>query len=84
MIIDAHIHIGKWSDLFFNYESTVEQAIDVMKAAGVDAALAMPADATSNSELFAETYENLTDNVISGMKIWDDGTDFVCPFCEEA
>ena len=58
MIIDAHIHIGKWSDLFFNYESTVEQAIDVMKAAGVDAALAMPTDATSNSELFAKVFEN--------------------------
>ena len=34
MIIDAHIHIGKWSDIFFNYESTVAQAIDVMKRFG--------------------------------------------------
>ena len=35
MIIDAHIHIGKWSKVFFNYESTVKEAIDVMKSSGV-------------------------------------------------
>ena len=57
-IIDAHIHIGKWSDVFFNYESTVEQAIEVMKNSGVDAAVCMPADATSNEELFSQTYNN--------------------------
>ncbi len=57
-IIDAHIHIGKWSNIFFNYESTVEQAIAVMKKSGVEAAVCMPADATSNDELFAETYNN--------------------------
>lgn len=58
MIIDAHIHIGKWSNIFFNYESTVKQAIDVMKKSGVSAAVCMPADATSNKELFAQTYNN--------------------------
>ncbi|HMS33216.1 MAG TPA: amidohydrolase family protein [Ignavibacteria bacterium] len=58
MIIDAHIHIGKWSDIFFNYESTVAQAIDVMKGSGVSAAVCMPADATDNEELFSETYNN--------------------------
>ena len=58
MIIDAHIHIGKWSDIFFNYESTVAQAIDVMKRSGVSAAVCMPADATSNDELFSQTYDN--------------------------
>ncbi len=57
-IIDAHIHIGKWSSIFFNYESTVRQAIDVMKSSGVEAAVCMPADATSNDELFARTYNN--------------------------
>ncbi len=58
MIIDAHIHIGKWSSVFFNYESTVTEAIDVMKKSGVGAAVCMPADATSNDELFAQTHNN--------------------------
>lgn len=57
-IIDAHIHIGKWSDIFYNYESTVEQAIKVMKYSGVEAAVCMPTDATSNEELFSETFNN--------------------------
>lgn len=57
-IIDAHIHIGKWSDIFFNYETNVGQAIDVLKKSGVDAAVCMPADATCNDELLAETYDN--------------------------
>jgi predicted TIM-barrel fold metal-dependent hydrolase len=57
-IIDAHIHIGKWSDVFFRYESTVEQAIKVMKSSGVEGAVCMPADATSNDELFRQTYNN--------------------------
>ena len=58
MIIDAHIHIGKWSEIFFNYETTVAQAIEVMKNSGVSAAVCMPADATSNDELFSQTYDN--------------------------
>jgi predicted TIM-barrel fold metal-dependent hydrolase len=58
MIIDAHIHIGKWSEIFFNYESTVAQAIEVMKSSGVSAAVCMPADATSNDQLFSETFGN--------------------------
>lgn len=53
-IIDSHIHIGKWSDIFFNYETTVEQAIDVMKSSGVDAAVCLPADATPNQKLLNE------------------------------
>lgn len=53
-IIDAHIHIGKWSDIFFNYTSTIEQAVDIMKKSGVEAALCMPADFTSNDVLFKE------------------------------
>lgn len=55
MIIDGHIHVGKWSSIFFNYESTVDEAVSVMKAAGVDGAVVMPADATPNSVLFNET-----------------------------
>ncbi len=47
-IVDSHIHIGKWSNIFFNYESTVEEAVEVMKSSGVDAAVCMPADATRN------------------------------------
>lgn len=54
-IIDSHIHIGKWSNIFFNYESTVEEAVEVMKSSGVDAAVCMPADATRNEDLFNET-----------------------------
>ena len=50
-IIDGHIHIGKWSNLFFKYETTVEQAIEVMKSSGVEAAVCLPADATPNSVL---------------------------------
>lgn len=50
-IIDAHIHIGQWSEIFFNYGSTVEEAVSVMNNSGIDAAMCMPADATSNEEL---------------------------------
>jgi predicted TIM-barrel fold metal-dependent hydrolase len=53
-IIDGHIHIGKWSNLFFNYETSVKQAIEVMKASGVEAAVCLPADATSNEKLYRE------------------------------
>lgn len=52
MIIDSHIHIGKWSEIFFNYESSVEEAIKTMKSSGINAAICMPSDNTSNSELF--------------------------------
>lgn len=52
MIIDSHIHIGKWSELFFSYNSTIEEAVAEMKRSGVDAAVAMPTDKTSNDELF--------------------------------
>ena len=58
MIIDSHIHIGKWSNIFFNYESTVEEAIDVMKSSGVYAAVCMPTDETGNKTLFNETIDN--------------------------
>jgi|WetSurMetagenome_2_1015567.scaffolds.fasta_scaffold10831_5 uncharacterized protein len=53
-IIDGHIHIGKWSNIFFDYETTVRQAIDVMKTSGVDAAVCIPADATPNEKLLNE------------------------------
>ena len=58
MIIDSHIHIGKWSSIFFNYESTVDEAIKVMKASGVDAAVCMPADVTGNNTLFEKTIDH--------------------------
>jgi uncharacterized protein len=51
-IIDGHIHIGKWSNIFFNYETTVQQAISVMKFSGINAAVCLPANATSNEKLF--------------------------------
>ncbi|HMS64819.1 MAG TPA: amidohydrolase family protein [Ignavibacteria bacterium] len=58
-IIDSHIHIGKWSDIFFNYESSVTEAIEVMKNSGVEAAVCMPTDATGNEELFLQTINNV-------------------------
>ena len=57
-IIDAHIHIGKWGDVFFGYESTVPQAIEVMKKSGVDEAVCIPADKTRNEDLFYEVIDN--------------------------
>jgi len=57
-IIDAHIHIGKWSEIFYNYESTVSDAIKVMRSSGIDSAVCMPTDETSNEELFSQTFNN--------------------------
>lgn len=53
-IIDGHIHIGKWSDIFYNFETTVPQAIEVMKSSGISAAVCIPTDATTNDNLFKE------------------------------
>jgi uncharacterized protein len=53
-IIDGHIHIGKWGNIFFNYETTVQQAISVMKSSGIDAAVCLPANATPNEKLLNE------------------------------
>ena len=53
-IIDGHIHIGKWGDVFHNYYSTVVEAVEVMKKSKVAAAVAMPADATPNNILLTE------------------------------
>jgi predicted TIM-barrel fold metal-dependent hydrolase len=53
-IIDAHIHIGKWSEIFLNLESTVDEAVVELKKSGIDEAICMPTDRTSNAELFAE------------------------------
>lgn len=54
-IIDSHVHIGQWSEVFLNYSSTVPEAIEIMKSSGIDEAICMPADLTKNSELFKET-----------------------------
>ncbi len=53
-IIDGHVHIGRWSDVFLNYESTVRQAVDVMKASGVSSAVALPCDTFENEKLLSE------------------------------
>ncbi|HMQ67625.1 MAG TPA: amidohydrolase family protein [Ignavibacteria bacterium] len=58
MIIDSHIHIGKWSSIFFNYESTVEDAVKVMRSSGVDAAVCMPTDLTGNRSLMDRTIDD--------------------------
>jgi uncharacterized protein len=55
-IIDGHIHIGKWDDVFYKYESTVEEAVGIMKKSGVSGAICMPANNESNIKLFDETY----------------------------
>ena len=53
-IIDAHIHIGKWSEIFLNLESTVDEAVIELKKSGIDEAICMPTDRTSNAELLSE------------------------------
>lgn len=53
-IIDAHIHIGKWSEIFLNLESTVDEAVIELKKSGIDEAICMPTDRTSNVELLSE------------------------------
>lgn len=53
-IIDAHIHIGKWSDIFLNLETNVDEAVIELKKSGIDEAVCMPTDRTSNKELFDE------------------------------
>ncbi|MBS1491896.1 MAG: amidohydrolase family protein [Bacteroidetes bacterium] len=53
-IIDAHIHIGKWSEIFLNLESTVDEAVAELKKSGIDEAICMPTDRTSNTELLSE------------------------------
>ena len=58
MIIDSHIHVGKWSSIFYNYESTVEDAVKVMRSSGVDAAVCMPTDLTGNRYLMDKTINN--------------------------
>jgi len=56
-IIDGHVHIGKWGEVFLNYETTVNQAVEVMKNSGIDAAVCMPADAEPNLKLLNESYD---------------------------
>lgn len=53
-IIDGHIHVGKWSKIFFGYETNLIQAIDVMKSAGVEAAVCIPADNEPNEKLLKD------------------------------
>ena len=50
-IIDGHVHIGRWSEVFLNYESTVGQAVEVMKESGVSSAVALPCDTFENEKL---------------------------------
>lgn len=56
-IIDGHIHIGRWSEVFLNYESTVRQAVDVMKSSGVSSAVALTCDTFENEKLLNEILE---------------------------
>jgi predicted TIM-barrel fold metal-dependent hydrolase len=55
--IDGHIHIGKWGSVFYNYETNVQQAIDVMNEAGITAAICMPASDEPNIILLNECYD---------------------------
>jgi predicted TIM-barrel fold metal-dependent hydrolase len=50
-IIDGHTHIGQWSSIFFNYKSSINDAIEVFKKSGVDEAICMPADSEPNERL---------------------------------
>ena len=53
-IIDGHVHIGKWSSVFLDYETTVKDAVGVMKSAGIDSAVALPCDTFENGKLLKE------------------------------
>jgi len=53
-IIDAHTHIGKWSENFLNYETTVDEAVKVFKRNNISAAVCFPADNTDNEFLLSE------------------------------
>ncbi len=53
-IIDAHIHIGRWSEIFLNLESTIDEAVSELKKSGIDEAICMPTDRTSNAVLFTQ------------------------------
>jgi len=56
-IIDGHTHIGKWSEVFLNYSTDVNDAVKVMKKFNIDSAMAMPANDTSNEELLNQIRE---------------------------
>jgi len=53
-IIDGHVHIGKWSSVFLDYETGVKDAVGVMKSAGIDSAVALPCDTFENEKLLKE------------------------------
>ena len=53
-IIDGHIHIGQWSNVFLDYNSTVEEAVTVMKESGVSSAIALPCDTFENDKLLSD------------------------------
>ncbi|MCX7832825.1 MAG: amidohydrolase family protein [Ignavibacteria bacterium] len=53
-IIDGHTHIGKWSEQFYNYETTVDEAIEVFKRNNIEAAVCFPSDKTENEHLLKE------------------------------
>jgi hypothetical protein len=53
-ITDGHVHIGRWSSVFLDYESDVKEAAEVMKSAGVDSAVALPCDTFENEKLLKE------------------------------
>jgi predicted TIM-barrel fold metal-dependent hydrolase len=53
-IIDGHTHIGKWSEVFLNYSTTINEAVAVMKKYNIESAVAMPANNYSNEELLAD------------------------------
>lgn len=53
-IIDGHIHIGRWSSVFLDYQSTISEAVTVMKDAGVSSAIALPCDTFENDKLLKD------------------------------
>jgi len=50
-IIDGHTHIGQWSDIFLNYNTSIEDAVEVFRHSGVSRAVCMPADNEPNERL---------------------------------
>ncbi len=55
MILDAHIHVGKWNfEKYRGMELTLNQAVEKMKKSGVDGALLITSDQKKNKQLLGE------------------------------
>ena len=68
-IIDGHIHIGQWSDVFLNYNSSIDEAVTVMKESGVSSAIALPCDTFENEKLLKDVL-SVKDDFVFHFAAW--------------